>query len=80
MQFLLAAAAVLLSAMTPPLAAAVFSKDGLCDAFRLVKRGQDLVVVCPGPADWMTVKNWFVLCPKTKATKVGANLRVECLR
>jgi hypothetical protein len=65
------AATVLALALTPPGAvAATFYREGMCDNFKLVKRGNDLVVVCPTwqPTDWLTIKDIFLRCARVSAT------------
>jgi len=51
----------------------------ICANLRLVKQGNNLLVVCPDPAQGMTIKDWFLLCAKTTATRTGQDVTVTCL-
>ena len=73
-------ALALLVAVALPAWSASFTKAGGCDGMRLAKRGTDLVFFCPGPVDWMIVKDWFLICRKTSAVrKANGDILVRCL-
>lgn len=71
---------VALLVFSTPAWSAPFVLEGGCSGMRLVKRGADLVFVCPGPTDWMIVKDWFRLCQRTSAVrKASGDILVRCV-
>jgi hypothetical protein len=75
------AAALFAFALTPQgSAAATFTRAGMCDDFRLVKRGVDLVIVCPTwqPTDWLIIVDIYLRCAKVSASRTGRMLNIVC--
>jgi len=69
----LLALAVILYAVTAQAGGVTFCN--VCTGYTISKRGDDVLIRCPGVRDpWMTFKN----CKTPKATRVGANLTLTC--
>jgi len=69
----LLAFAVILYAATAHAAGVTFCD--VCSGYTISKRGDDVLIRCPGQKDpWMTFKN----CLNPKAKRVGANLTITC--
>ena len=48
---------------------------GVCDNYKLVQKGQDLLIMCPpNPVPIMTYKN----CVNPKAKKVAGEVNITC--
>lgn len=70
---------LLLSTPPPEAAAAPFSLDVSCDALRLVRRGDDLAVLCAQGGQGFTVAGIFRLCPAgVRASRLGNDVFIRC--
>ena len=47
----------------------------VCEGFTISKRGDDLLIRCPGkPEPWMTIKD----CKSPRVTRSGNNITINC--
>lgn len=76
----LSAAALVLLLLTPPrIAAAAFTLDLDCQDLRLVKRGNDLAVVCAPGVTLATIKDLFRICANgVRASRQGEQVWIRC--
>jgi len=59
----------------PALAAAPLRFCDVCAGYTISKRGDDVLIRCPGVADpWLTIKN----CRNPNAQRDGSNLTITC--
>jgi hypothetical protein len=60
----------ILMAVAPATAAATFHRDGMCDNFKLLKRGVDMVIICPTwpNKEWLVIEDIYLRCGKVSAS------------